>query len=162
MAKPGDPFETDPLDEKRSEQRRDLRCVADWIIVEVARQTPLSKTIQPQDAPLLEAELRALADRDRQRIGDEYFVRSAMGTVAPILSDLLLHVDNDSIGRTFTHGFSPAVTDLAEEYYRVQKSEAVAEDPGIVARYVMFLLWADRLAGDYTDPRVPDAARAAH
>ena len=155
---PGTPFRTKALDEQRSEQRRALRMVPEWLFEKYAPQRSVSDSFS--SAGLLETELRREADRLRQGLGD-LPERMEQETQAEVVIDFLRSSDvraRIGTGTAPTRLFSQRITELGDVLSGVavhtepERANAVA-----LMSYVHVLVWADDVAGDgYSDPRLAD------
>lgn len=163
--KPGDPFETEALDELRSKQRRDLRLVPDWFL-ELYGPSP-SQTIDAIDiAPpgLVEHELRGLAEEARAELGD-LPARMEQDTLATVRWTAVRDwgAEVTVTGRRIVRGyvFGQKSTELHQDVLRATLNEE--PEPHLAAaltRYVHLLVWADELASDgYMDPRLASGGR---
>lgn len=158
--RPGDPFETEALDELRAKQRRGLRLVPDWFL-ELYGPSP-SQTIDAIDiAPpgLVEQELRGLAEEARAELGD-LAAQMEKHTAAEVRRAAVQSwgADVTVSGASIVPGlvFSQKITELHHETSQAR----IGEQPDVkvaaaLTRYVHLLVWADELASDgYRDPRL--------
>lgn len=160
--KPGDPFETEALDELRAKQRRDLRLVPDWLF-ELYGPSP-SQTIDAIGiAPpgLVEHEVRRLAE-DAQAELKGLPAQMAKDTLAAVrwaaVQSWGAGVTVSGAGIVPGYVFSQKITELHHEMSQAR----IGDQPNVeiaaaLTRYVHLLVWADQLAGDgYMDPRFED------
>ncbi len=156
--KPGDPFETEALDELRSEQRRTLRSVPDWLIEEYG---PKGRIERPSgDAALLEVELRTIARDLEQKELAGALEEWTKGTRTEVLFEFLKRQGQDvqlkQRGRTTGYVFSNMIGSMRRDAEKVRVTSAPAQElAASLMRYLHLLVWADDLAADdYRDTRV--------
>lgn len=155
--KPGDPFETKALDELRSEQRRALRMVPDWLVKKHA--PPQSVSVPLSFAGLLETGLRTEAAAAREQLGDlpDQFENST-GTevLVQFVREHGTGVRVAAPGFALSRVFSRTITEL-EEGVSHREFDLPLEEVVSLTRYLHLLVWADDVAGDgYRDPRLAD------
>jgi hypothetical protein len=149
---PGDPFATKKLDKHRARQRRALRLIESQIVKGIAAGSDVEFGDVP-DSGLLEVKLRELADAEFESLGPDLIEQMERIEVADVLAPVLSEHD----GRTFhRHAgkFRPDFEAIRKECWEERNVESPEPPPGLI-RAVVFLIWADTLAGaDYVDPRV--------
>jgi hypothetical protein len=145
IVRPGHPYRTDELAQKRSEQRRILRSIPDWIVANARLNRPGPRLADPDDA-LVERELRRLADRELEPL------HCWLGVWR-------VHTETEMLGRWFADAeIGAALEDVAVTVHAAHEAWQVAAYPSglfpAILRVVALLAWADDQAGDYVDPRL--------
>ena len=165
--KPGHPFETEALDKLRSQQRRALRMVSDWLFEDFAPTEGVSAD-SPEVVGLLEHELRTEAEKTHKELDEGLLSRMEDHTRMEVLLGFLSQHDTavkiETQSRAMpSHVFRNRVAELREHASGI----AIYEHPerhetALLARYVRLLVWADDLADDgYRDPRLPQAPESS-
>jgi hypothetical protein len=154
------PFRTEALVERRAEQRRQLRLIDPWIVTGVAEHAPFpSVEIDPLDRPLLEGQLRELADTEAAGVSDDLVRRMGDYEVADLLEKFLRATWKPG-HRMPPQPMRPDVSAIVTSYEEQKVRSVTGEYPPPpegrhLARLVAFSLWADELADDdYRDPRL--------
>jgi hypothetical protein len=145
VVRSGHPYRTEELVQTRSEQRRILRSIPDWIVGNARLNRPGPRLTDPDDA-LVERELRRLADRELEPL------RCWLGVWR-------LHTETEMLGRWFAQAeIGAALEHVADEVHEAHEAWRVAAYPSglfpAILRVVALLAWADEQAGDYVDPRL--------
>ena len=141
----GHPYRTEELAQTRSEQRRILRSIPDWIVANTRLNRPGPRLADPDDA-LVERELRRLADRELEPL------RCWLGVWR-------LHTETEMLGWWFAQAeIGAALEGVAAAVHEAHEAWRVAAYPSglypAILRVVALLAWADDQAGDYMDPRL--------
>lgn len=141
----GHPWLTKDLDEDRAKQRRWLRDVPDWLIRNVAGDFDPATGVADVDRPMVEAYFRHVANQDD---GLQAALAPAGRAAAEVVSTVLRRADSDPFDE-----MSHVAHEVARDCAVLEKT---AEDLGRsrIERWLYLMVWADRLAGDYTDPRL--------
>ena len=145
IVRPGHPYRTEELAQTRSEQRRILRSIPDWIVANARLNRPGPRLADPDDA-LVERELRRLAERELEPL------RCWLGVWR-------VHTETETLGRWFAEAeIGAALEDVAGAVHAAHEAWQVAAYPSglfpAILRVVALLAWADEQAGDYVDPRL--------
>jgi hypothetical protein len=154
----GHPWRTAEFYELRAYQRSVLRDVLDWIIDRTALPAPTVSRPQPDEASLLELELRRLARAPIQK--SELLSAMTGSAAAEALHDFLgtgsPHEHQNGVSDLRMAAISAAEVSMRETY--IQDFPEERGGPGDRARWPLTLLvWAEWLADDeYRDPRLPD------
>jgi hypothetical protein len=163
MATPGDPYEDQSIDEWRHKQRRVL-----WALPEVHKLEAVAAVDARPDAlpgasrrPLVERGLRRLADAEIDALGSDKITSWMDRAASEALSDWFIaafpgEVEPDPFARTKALARRQARL-AGDAVDQLEKSEHQT----VAYRLAMYLIWADRCAGDdYEDPGVADLRRA--
>lgn len=154
----GHPFYTEKLDERRAEQRRLLRRIDTGTVRRIGYAYDASGPANG-NTPLVEAELRDLADDQRGFVGDDLLTAMRVAELAEPMANLLAA----DPGLRASGPIQPDVRLTRKPYEKARHTsplDGLADDSRFAAllRMVLFLVWADDLADDdYRDPRVVQA-----
>ena len=147
MTTSGRLFASEDLDELRQNQRETLRMVRDDVL---ERCRPASHADTAVETDLLELELRQLAEEYRVEL-DGILQAMAEARRSAQLADFL----NAREGELFAHD----VHRLRRGAAKRDRPEPEGSKGDALRRFLALLVWADELAGDYTDPRLTESRR---
>jgi hypothetical protein len=156
---PGHPFLTEELDNHRAKQRAILSSLP-LAALERMVPHPLSAELLPTLHERTESALREIAVRyveeAHQLVADAHLVAVADAALAAVDATPAAGADdlNELRQQLEHHRVFPKVVEL---HYNDEVLSALRV-------LVPLLVWADEIAADYTDPRIPDAraTQAAH
>ena len=140
MSIPGDPFETNELDERRRRQRRHLRTL-DRSLLDLVTTEDLPTLPVGADVAWLEAELRGVADLEMVHLV-EVFRRCEDARAKTMVA----HFVRENIAGDPDGALESLVDDLTAEASRrvldgVSRRERIA-----IRRYLQLAAWADALS----------------
>lgn len=154
----GHPYFTAELDGQRSRQRRLLSELPDWLVSRL--YPPLNRHSEGQSClealtnrPRLEYAFRHLADAEAESLSDLLAVATTpfhVDDLRKFVHDRMDDWEGLDIGRILHKKDDPS-HDLYTKLHE-QSTEMKA-----MRRMLAFLVWADQLAGDYRDQRIPEA-----
>jgi hypothetical protein len=152
---PGHPFLTKELDELRAKQRNILSTLP-MTALEKMVPRPLGPELLPTLHERTESALREIAiryaDEAHQLIADAHLVAVADAALAALDATPAAGADDlNELHQQLEH--HRAFTKVVDLHYNDEVLDALR-------LLVPLLVWADEIAGDYSDPRV-DEARAA-
>jgi hypothetical protein len=153
----GHPFDTVDRDEIRARQRRQLRLIEYWMLLDALEGVTWAPSVVDEDRDLVELELRRVADKYSSIVSEkdpELYTRMACGVEGRALSDLLLSAREASM--RIPPQSEPLDEDFREAEMARQQSVRTIEPEvgGPLRELIVALVWADAVAGDYRDPRV--------
>jgi hypothetical protein len=140
MAKPGDPFATAELDERRRRQRRHIRTL-DRAVIDLASIEDLPVVPSGTDAEWLEVELRRTADLEMIHL-EELFRRCEESRARNMVAGFL----RQNLHRDPGGALESLADDLTAEAARGWLDGISPRERVAVRRYVQLVLWADALA----------------
>jgi hypothetical protein len=152
--KPGDPFDTKDRDERRAEQRLELRLIDDEIIRRATKNMGTAPTLRDADRGLIEEALRDDADAIRAGLFPQTFDGLATLTRNEVIKRFGGTTYNERGGIVEHYGMkfgerAPSISAVAD----VSDLEL-----GPLCDYVAALILADEAADDeYRDPRLSEA-----
>lgn len=148
----GHPWATAGLDEARARQRRELRDVDDHVLRTLDR-LDVGSAVSNADRFMLEAYLRRLADASkdaRSGLGDEG--RALSHVAAEFFQKVALDAPVRGADEMFAADHATAVEHRAA--VGSVRDELSGAELVAAKRALYLLVWADQLAGDYSDPRI--------
>ena len=153
------PLVNDELIDLRWHQRRRLLLVPDWLVEENFRAgfmeyRPPKLSTEPSDRPLTEHALRLEAERIEKDGADAVLEQFAENTRQRELYGFLnanWHLSNE--------GLEHPLQRIQEEAFDASKNPPPPEIANDLLGYLLFVIWADWIAGDYLDPRVEQSAK---
>ena len=159
-----EPFDTEERDEQRREQREQLRLIEYWVIQDVLQTVAVAPDLpEEHDRPLVEMALRDAAETltsEIDALGSDVLPRMAAATygtpIARFISTAQLNgpVPGASI---LQNALDAAHDDENQHISGIHRPEGLS---ALLYDLVAALIWADHVAGDYTDPRLTTWLRA--
>jgi hypothetical protein len=154
------PFLTEELGELRLKQRRLLRSIPDWVLdadhLGPAEWKP--ESVPEGDRALVEMLVRDMIAADPGWSGIEPLLKEwARDTSSSRLAHFVLHEASESPGHNLVSSREVLVkvtNDRAQEATTATTKTIPTELVPAVGSLILMLVWADVLAGDYTDPRL--------
>jgi hypothetical protein len=152
--KPGWPFDTRETAKRRSQQRRELRLVDEWIVKRAARDPGSPVPVSESSRGLIEEALRDEADRLRAAIPDETLATMARFERAEAAHRFAVETQTRK-GEAQLFGVDFGVRQKNEA--DASRRSTYPDDELVpILSYVTALVIADEVADDgYRDPRLP-------
>lgn len=156
MSTPGDPFETEALDETRARQRRLLRETADWVVTSALRDyQPMA--VDAAATALVEIEVRGLIDEEladdsplTQFMNKHTRWNSARQVATVISRRVPLDMYFDQLAQI--------LRDRETEAHTIAANQIPSDALPFVVRLIRLLVMADELSSDgYRDSRLSSA-----